>query len=196
MRNIVWAMHPIGLVERLPGASMMRTEPARECGLHRTGVRGFEDVELAQRFRAAGYNIMGRPECMCLHDSDMYRFGEYWSRNVFGGQGTYDILQHTTGKTRWYFWREVRRALLWPVVLGTTLIIAIVLRQPIVAMIGLAVFCVAVVREIRRGWRTGGTANSGLAWAAHWILSKIPYSMGILKAWWADDHSTVKGDGK
>jgi hypothetical protein len=165
---------------------MLRVEAVQSCALHRADVRGFEDVELAQRLCEAGYRLLGRPEIMCRHDSDMHCFRQYWHSNVRGGQGNYDILKCTTGQARRVFLRELRRSVFWPLALAAGLVVSAVLRQPTPVAVSLTAFAAAALREVRRGWRTGGTARVGLAWAGHWILSKVPYSMGFLSAYWAD----------
>lgn len=185
MRNSIWSLHPLGVSDRLPGASMMRREAIAECGLHRTEVRGFEDVELAQRFLAAGYTLQGRPEVMCLHDSDIHTFGKYWRSNLRGGQANYDILRSTRGEQRKRFWRELRRSVLWPVLLAAGILGAVMFRNAAIAVIPAAGFGLALAREVNRGRRSGGSWRCGRYWCLHWALSKVPYTLGYLQACWA-----------
>ena len=184
MRNAIWSMHPLGYTTRIPGASMIRAEVVQNMGLHRTNVRGFEDVELALRLSKEGYELLGRAETMCLHDSDINQFNKYWIGNVRGGRGNYDILRYAQGTERWYFWRELRRSVFWPLLLIIATIICLITARPIWLWGALGLFSLALVREIHRGMRTGKTLRNGLYWSLHWMLSKIPYSIGYLEAWW------------
>lgn len=185
MRNALWSMHPVGPCHRMPGASLLRLEAVRQCDLHRQNARGFEDVELAQRLSKAGFSILGLPQIMCRHDSDMSRFSQYWRSNVRGGQGNYDILKYLPRDGKGYFLRELRRSLLWLLVLAGGLM-TVWLGPPVLASILLGTFGLAVLREIRRGWRHGGSLAGGASWSCHWVLSKIPYCVGFAGAVWGD----------
>lgn len=186
MRNAVWSMHPLGDCSRMPGASLVRTAVVRRCGLHKTELRGFEDVELAQRLHLAGFRIIGMPDVMVQHDSDMGRFQQYWAASVRGGKANYDILQGTSGSERRRFWRELRRAALWPVALLAAITAGVTLRSPAPALLVGGGFALAMLREVLRGWRHGGALHCGFYWVAHWTLFKVPYVIGFCTAWWQD----------
>lgn len=186
LRDSIWSMHPLGFSDRLPGACLLRRDAVRTCGLHLTRLRGFEDVELSQRLRRSGYVLMGVPETMCLHDSNMSSFGQYWRSNVRGGQGNYDILRSTSGLDQLRFWRELRRSAIWPVVLALSILVGGLAGRWWIPCVVAAGFALALGREYRRGRQRGGSMRAGFCWMLHWVLSKIPYCAGFVDAWWCD----------
>ena len=92
------------------------------------------------------------------------------------------MLQNVSGKARLFFLRELRRSTMWPILIVMSLPCAAVLHYRWPAFVVCLGFVAAMMRELRRGWRTAGSFRGGFFWCANWTLSKVPYSVGFLLA--------------
>ena len=106
---------PTGDVRACGGIVMMRAGALTAVSGFREDLIAGEEPELCVRLRAAGWRIWRLDADMALHDADMTRFSQWWTRAVRSGyasaQGAY---LHGAGPERHQVW-ESRRAWLWGV---------------------------------------------------------------------------------
>jgi GT2 family glycosyltransferase len=83
--DIEWREYPFGDVKFCGGDALMRVAAFQQVSGYRSDMICGEEPEMCVRLRAAGWRIWRLNEPMVLHDAAMYRFGQWWTRNVRGG---------------------------------------------------------------------------------------------------------------
>jgi glycosyltransferase involved in cell wall biosynthesis len=111
--DMEWREAPFGDVKMCGGDAMMRVDALRQVQGYRADLICGEEPELCVRLRQRGWRIWRLDEPMTLHDAAMYRFGQWWARQVRAGYGFAEGASIHGDPPERHFVAESRRALLW-----------------------------------------------------------------------------------
>ncbi len=115
---------PLGETRACGGDAMMRLAPVRAVNGYRADLICGEEPELCVRLRQAGWQIWRIEEEMTLHDAAMYRFGQWWKRNVRNGYGfAQGVTLHGAPPER-HCVMESRRIWLWGLLVPGLVVLA------------------------------------------------------------------------
>ncbi|MCC6697779.1 MAG: glycosyltransferase family 2 protein [Candidatus Hydrogenedentes bacterium] len=84
---------PPGDVASCGGIFMIRAAVMREVGGFNPDIVAAEEPELSKRIVGLGWTIVRLGRDMCLHDSGMTRFGQWWRREMRGGYAGIDAAR-------------------------------------------------------------------------------------------------------
>jgi GT2 family glycosyltransferase len=85
--DIEWRDYPLGETLYCGGDALIRVSAFRQVDGFRAELVCGEEPEMCVRLRQAGWRIFHMTENMTVHDVAMYRFGQWWKRNLRGGYG-------------------------------------------------------------------------------------------------------------
>jgi len=158
------------------GDALARVSALRALGGFNPALIAGEEPDLCLRLRRAGWSVMRLDAEMTLHDADIHRFGQWWTRARRAGhafaEGAY---LHRAGPER-HWRREARRALVWGALLPLT-ILALALATPWALLLALA-YPLQVLRLAARAPRPGA---EGWLLALFTMLGKFPEALGALR---------------
>jgi glycosyltransferase involved in cell wall biosynthesis len=121
MCDIEWNT-PLGMTKSCGGDVLMRVDALRAVGGYRASLIAGEEPELCIRLRAAGWKIWRLDREMTLHDANLLRFRQWWTRSKRAGFAFAEgaSLHGSLPERHWV--RESRSGLLWglalPVLIG------------------------------------------------------------------------------
>ncbi|MBL8764884.1 MAG: glycosyltransferase family 2 protein [Phycisphaerae bacterium] len=169
--DLSWDM-PVGEVRSCGGIFMVRCPSFREVGGFNPALIAGEEPDLSLRLRRHGGLIWRVDAEMCLHDSAMLRFGQWWRRSVRTGhsyaQGHH--MHGAAGERHWAF--EVRSMLIW------ALLVPLLAAVPMYWTRGLSLGVLALYPlqwwRIRAGQRRRGrTSREANIFATFILLEKF-----------------------
>lgn len=164
---------PVGQANACGGDALLRVRAFQQvCGYDSKMIAG-EEPELCQRLRGAGWQIWRLDAPMTVHDADMHRFGQFWSRAIRSGFGYAQVFQKTrSGNGDALYRREVVSALVWT---GGVALVALVC----LAVFGIAGLLIAPALWLLQWFRLG--IRQGFAKGAHMLIGKVAETAGILR---------------
>lgn len=108
---------PIGEAKACGGDALMRVAPLRDVGGYNPNLIAGEEPEMCVRLRSKGWRIWRLDAPMTLHDADLTRFGQYWTRAKRGGHAFAEgAALHGAPPERHYV-TEVQRIAFWGIIL-------------------------------------------------------------------------------
>lgn len=177
LADIEWREYPFGEVRMCGGDALMRVDAVQKVNGYRPDLICGEEPELCFRLRRAGWGIWRLDAPMTLHDAAMYRFGQWWKRQVRTGfayaQGA---ALHGLSAER-YCIREVARVLFWAV--GVPFL-AVGLAVP-GGWWGLAPLALYPLQILRLSRRRIGPARETWLRAVALTFCKFPELQGMLQ---------------
>ncbi|MBX7080299.1 MAG: glycosyltransferase family 2 protein [Nannocystaceae bacterium] len=178
--DVEWRMGGVGETENFGGDVMFRAEALAEVGGYDTQVIAAEDDELGVRLRERGGVLLRLDHDSTLHDADMHRFRQWWTRAKRCGHAYAQVsAMHGGGRHR-KFVRELRRAwLMGAVVPGTAA--ALTLPTLGLSWLGLGIYPLNAVRIARDTHRRGFDWPDAVVWGVSCALSPIPQAFGAAK---------------
>jgi len=104
---------PVGQTTACGGDAMMRLSAVQQVGGFRADLIAGEEPELCLRLRHAGWSIWRLDAEMTVHDAQILRFGQWWTRSRRAGHAFAEgaALHGAAPDRHWV--RETRRALIW-----------------------------------------------------------------------------------
>lgn len=164
---------PVGETESSGGISLMRAEAFQQSGGFSEHLIAGEEPELCLRLRNAGWKIWRIADEMALHDADMTKFSQWWTRSVRAGY-TYAEAVHSLGRD---CIKQRNRALVWGLIIPVLVFVGVLLVGPL-ALILAAVYPLQVIRLAQR--EKSGLKNR-LIFAGFEILGRFPEMVGVLR---------------
>lgn len=163
---------PVGDALACGGDAMMSLQALRQVGGYRTELIAGEEPELCVRLRQAGWRVHRLDREMTLHDAAMTGFMQWWRRTVRGGHAFAEgaWLHGAPPERHWV--RETASALLWGLMLPTTVLALAVVLTPW-SLLWLAVYPLQVLRLTRQ--------RGGLARAFFLVLGKFAEAWGACR---------------
>lgn len=149
-----------------------------------------EDTELCARLRAQGYEMIRIDRPMTLHDADIHRFGQWWTRSKRAGHATLEVarLHRATG----LFARHVRSITIWGALLPLLFVASPFLLGPllgpaaIVPLLGIAALYALQIRRIARSQDPARySPREALLWGVSCMASQPPKALGMLDYLWS-----------
>ncbi len=145
-----------------------------------------EDTELCARLRAQGFEMIRIDRPMTLHDADIHRFGQWWTRSKRAGHATLEVarLHRATG----LFARHVRSIAIWGALLPLLLVATPLLLGAVSAIVWLGIVALYAL-QIRRIARSQDPARysprNALLWGISCMASQPPKALGMLDYVWS-----------
>ena len=169
---------PVGRTLACGGDAMMRMAALDAAGGYDPALIAGEEPELCLRLRALGWEVWRLDAEMTLHDADMHRLAQWWTRMRRGGHASAEgAAMHGRAPGR-HGVAATRRALGWGAVLP-----AAALLGCLVTPWSLALLLAWPAQVVRLALRDGGGRG---AWerAAFLTLGKIPEAQGAIGYAW------------
>lgn len=167
---------PPGEAQACGGDAMVRRAAFEACGGYRDSLIAGEEPEMCLRLRAAGWRVWRLNHNMTWHDAAMFRFGQWWKRNLRSGHAFAEGA-HLHGASADRHWvRECCSALAWGLVLPVAIVVLALAGAPHALWL-LAAYPLQVVRLALHGRRS----RRENWWRAFFlVLGKFPEMAGIL----------------
>lgn len=163
---------PAGRTRSCGGDALMRRRAFDAVGGFDPGLIAGEEPELCVRLRQAGWQIWRLPAEMTRHDAAITRFGQWWRRTRRAGHAYAEGAAMHGAAPESHNVAQLRRALLWGLVLPLMAAGGAVLIHPVL----LALLLIYPVQVARLWWRGGDAAQ-----ALFLTLGKIPEALGALE---------------
>lgn len=170
---------PVGEARACGGDALMRAGVFEEMGGYNPAVIAGEEPELCQRLRRKGWTIWRIDEEMTLHDADMHRLGQWWTRaRRYGHAAAEGMAMHGSGPDR-HGVAGTMRALAWGLALPLAILV-LAFVWPLGALILLLIYPAQILRLAQRD---GAGRDSGFALrrSALSVLGKLPEAQGVLQ---------------
>lgn len=172
---------PSGEADASGGIAMMRISAFRE-------VRGFnplliagEEPELCLRLRRRGWKVWRLEQEMALHDAQMTRFSEWWTRSIRAGHA-YAEGSWLHGNSQERYWvKESRSIWLWGLMLPLLALSIAGWTYGLSLMFLLCLYGLQTYRVYQYMRRRQFTSAHSLLYAAFCILGKFPQLQGQLR---------------
>ncbi|HEX8910829.1 MAG TPA: glycosyltransferase family 2 protein [Humisphaera sp.] len=104
---------PVGEARSCGGDALFRVDAFKQAGGYDNTVVAGEEPELCQRLREAGWTVHRIDAEMTVHDSAMFRFGQWWKRSVRSGYGAMDVATRFRRGKDGLFVKQVKSARMW-----------------------------------------------------------------------------------
>ncbi|WP_341878515.1 glycosyltransferase family A protein (plasmid) [Aminobacter sp. P9b] len=165
---------PIGDALACGGDCLARVDALASIGAYAADLIAGEEPEMCVRLRAAGWKIYRLEAEMTLHDANITRLGQWWSRSKRAGHAFAEVAHRHLGSPHEIWRRNVLRAVFWGCVLPLGAVLGAVILHPAFLLL-LAAYPLQIARI---ALREGGDR---LAWlyAAFALLAKFPEMQGV-----------------
>lgn len=166
---------PIGEAKACGGDALIRAAALEEIGGYRDMLIAGEEPEMCVRLRQAGWKIRRIDADMTLHDADITRFSQWWSRTKRAGHAFGEgAALHGFGPER-HWVKETMRAVFWGGFFPLTSLLLSVLHP-----VFLGLFLAYPAQIIRLALREK-QGSYGWKKASFTVLGKFAECQGILK---------------
>jgi glycosyltransferase involved in cell wall biosynthesis len=176
--DIEWREYPFGVVKICGGDALIRISALHQVKGYRADMICGEEPEMCLRLRQAGWRIWRLNEPMTLHDAAMYRFGQWWKREVRGGYAFALGASLHGGSPEHHWVIESSRAWIWALGIPLVTVILVVATWSWWSLLLLATYPLQVVRlallskqSERENWWRGAAL----------VLGKFPEMVGQIK---------------
>lgn len=178
--DVEWRIGEPGETANFGGDVMFRARALAGVGGYAEHVIAAEDDELGVRLRELGGVLLRVDRESTLHDADMDRFGQWWTRAKRCGHAYAQVSELHGARGEKKFVREMKRAwVLGAVVPGS----AALLTVPTLGLswLALGLYPLNAVRIAMGTRKRGFSWKDAAAWGASCALSPIPQAVGALK---------------
>jgi GT2 family glycosyltransferase len=174
---------PEGPSHSLGGIAMIRLDALREVGGWRTELIAGEELDLATRLRAAGWELVRLPNEMCLHDIGITRWRQLWPRFVRTGHSYAQLAwEHGFRRPRWL--RRAAGTLFYGLALPLSIPVALALWWP-AALVAPAIYALLIARLARARLRRGDSAAFAALYGSIMAIGKPASAFGAMKFGWS-----------
>ena len=136
---------PIGDAKACGGDAMMRADAFSAVGAFNVSLIAGEEPELCVRLRKAGWKIRRIDQEMTLHDADLTRFSQWWTRMRRGGHAYAEGAAMHGAPPERHKVKEARRAAIW----GLALPIVAIAAGPLTQGLSLALLLLYPLNVVR-----------------------------------------------
>lgn len=169
---------PVGTARACGGDALIRMAALDAVGGYNPRLIAGEEPEMCVRMRQAGWEIWRLDAEMTLHDADMTRLSQWWTRTRRGGHAAAEGMAMHGRPPERHGRAQVYRALLWALALpiGTALLV------PVLGIWALLLL-LAYPAQILRLWFRGGLRRGAFEQAVFMTLGKFAELQGITEFW-------------
>ncbi|MCT7949696.1 glycosyltransferase [Ancylothrix sp. C2] len=114
---------PIGEAKACGGDAMMRVKALQQVGGFNDNLIAGEEPELCVRLRQNNWKILRVDAEMTLHDAQMFKFAQWWKRNVRAGHAFAEGAAMHGGEPERHWVKESRSNWLWGLLVPTVAIL-------------------------------------------------------------------------
>lgn len=172
--DVEWREYPVGEAKLCGGDALIRVSALREVNGYRADLICGEEPEMCVRLRRAGWRIWRLNEPMVLHDAAMYRFGQWWKREIRTGYAFAEGSSLHGAPPERHFVFESRRAWLWGLWIPAAIAVLLAFGYWW-SLVLLAVYPLQVVRLALRGRQS---VRENWWKSASLVLGKFPQTLG------------------
>jgi glycosyltransferase involved in cell wall biosynthesis len=165
-----------GEKEACGGDSLMRVAAYRASGGFDPEMTAHEEPELSARIRSCGYRIYCIAAPMTVHDAAIYRFRQWWRRNVRAGYGYAQAFARHPRIMRNPAYTLVRSALAWGLAGPLIVLVSLGFMGPKGTLLLLA-YPVQILRNL---WRGRSLSRFASAASILMLVSKFAETGGML----------------
>jgi len=169
---------PIGDAMACGGDAMMRATAFTDVSGFNAGLIAGEEPELCVRLRGAGWKIRRIDHEMTLHDADVTRFSQWWTRTRRSGHAFAEGAAMHGALPERHWVKESRKAAMW----GLGLPILAVGASPFTSGLSLSLLLLYPLNVARIGRRLSREGEPR-PWtvATFLMLAKVPEALGWLR---------------
>lgn len=169
---------PIGEAIACGGDALIRVAALQQVGGYHPHLIAGEEPELCLRLRHQGWQILRINAEMTLHDAQMMRFGQWWTRAVRGGHAYAEVSWLHRHDPERFWQRECFRILTWG--LGLPLLSLVLCPFTHGWSLGLWLLYPLLAGKIFRQKRDHDGSKAALYYALFCTLVKFPELQGLL----------------
>jgi glycosyltransferase involved in cell wall biosynthesis len=172
---------PVANFGHLGGIMMVRRSVFEQLGGFNAAVIAGEDSEFGVRVGLAGFGARKLDVPMALHDANIHRFAQWWTRAVRGGHAIGQRAQlHGHGPAR-DCERERRSTWFWGVLLPLGAVLAVPFTGGASLLLALAGYLALGWRVFRFRSNAGDNPHEARLYSAFNVLAKFANGIGLLK---------------
>lgn len=172
---------PIGEAAAVGGDALYLLDAFEKVGGFNPRVIAGEEPELCFRLRQEGGKVFRLNAEMTQHDAAIHTFPAWWKRGERSGYAfTLGALMHGQGAER-YNVRPTLRALFWGGALPLLFVLAVLLAQPIIALLVLALYGAKWIKMRRR---FAGSLEKPGKYALFLMILNMAEAKGSLSCLW------------
>ncbi len=179
LADLEWKNMPVGHGHSSGGNMIVRRDVFERVAGFNEEMIGGEEPDLCSRIRAIGFGIYRLDREMAIHDSAMFHFHQWWTRQVRSGHSYLELqsLQSEGWRSSWA--RQIASILMF----GCAIPVVILLAALVTAGASLVLLLVYPLLALRiaAGQRKGGVSTADAAlYGASCVLGKFPTAQGII----------------
>jgi glycosyltransferase involved in cell wall biosynthesis len=175
--DMEWRGYPFGETRICGGDALMRVSALRQVDGYRAELICGEEPEMCVRLRKEGWRIWRLDEPMALHDAAMYRFGQWWKRQMRAGYAYAQGASLHGARPERHGVSECRRAWIW----GFGIPLMIVILAVVWSGWTLALLALYPAQLIRIALRGKSSMRENWLRSGALILGKFPEVVGQAK---------------
>jgi GT2 family glycosyltransferase len=181
---------PVGEISSCGGDAMYRVETFQQSGGFNETLIAGEEPELCVRLRQVGGLIWRIDQPMTLHDANITRFSQWWTRAKRAGYAYAEgVVLHGSSPQRHYV-KALARTLIHGLIIPCVFLAGIVLGLlvpklfplvPLSVLIAVLLYAKSFIGAFRARRRQKNSFSESLLYAAFNLIAKLPEAQGALK---------------
>lgn len=170
---------PVGETSSCGGDAFMRVDAFSEVGGFDPAVVAGEEPDLCIRLQEQGWRILRIEAEMTLHDANMDRFSQWWTRMLRAGHAYAEgISRHGTRRHARYA-RPLRSAVLWGGIVPVLAVIALPWTFGVLLGLGLG-WALLGARIYRSNTKREFSSRERVIYSASTVLANVPLFLGAM----------------
>jgi glycosyltransferase involved in cell wall biosynthesis len=178
--SVEWNWTQPGEVSAFGGNVMLKAVIFAVVGGYNNLIIAAEDDELGVRLRQAGGKLIRLDRESMIHDANMTRLSQWWTRAKRCGYAFASVAALHGQPPERKFVKELRRTLLWGVVLPLLILLTIVPTQGF-SLLLLLRYPVTIGRTIQMTRKRGFGWRDSIVWGVSCGFSPFPGALGVAK---------------
>jgi glycosyltransferase involved in cell wall biosynthesis len=178
--HVEWNWPAAGEVKAFGGNVMLRSALFAAVGGYNNEIIAAEDDELGVRLRRVGGKLMRLDRESMIHDADMTRLSQWWTRAKRCGYAYASVSAIQGAAPERKFVRELQRTLLWGGWVPLLVLLAIVPTRGL-SLLLLLRYPVTILRTIQTAHQRNFSWADSVAWGVSCGFSAFPELLGVAK---------------
>lgn len=178
--SVEWNWPMAGEVSAFGGNVMLRSTLLAAVGGYNNQVIAAEDDELGVRLRKAGGKIIRLDRESMIHDADMTRLSQWWTRAMRCGYAFAAVAALHGAPPERKFVRELRRTVVWGGVLPLLVLLLLWPTQGW-SLVLLLRYPLVMLKTIQATRRRGFSGFDSVAWGISCGCAPLPGMVGVAK---------------